>query len=289
MFSTRLRLPRTSAALSLRLGLRPAAVHSRRSLHSVPELPHSSYSKDGIPNLMSPDGFKLAWTDYMTFTLDKLNALVVGTELEDKTPKSIALMTAREPSQAAIFNYASMAHNNHFFFANIHPTGTPMPDALRRDLEASFSSIETLRREFILTAGAMFGPGFLWLVKAGPGQYRFLTTYLAGSPYPGAHWRAQAVDMNALGNQGSATAQMRSQVLGGRARGAGSSQAELPPGGVDLRPLLCLNTWEHAWLMDWGIGAKGSGGKVAFAAAWWDHIDWEKVAADSGIERGKYL
>ena len=59
-------------------------------------------------------------------------------------------MTAREPNQAPIFNYASMAHNNHFFFQGISPTGTPMPDALRNELEASFSSIETLRREFIM-------------------------------------------------------------------------------------------------------------------------------------------
>ena len=194
-------------------------------------------------------------------------------------------MTAREPSQAPIFNYASMAHNNHFFFKNISPKETLMPEALRRELEASFSSIETLRREFIVTASAMFGPGFIWLVKAGIGEYRIVPTYLAGSPYPGAHWRAQPVDMNTVGNEGSAKPFFRNQVLGSRQRGTN----DLPPGGIELKPLLCLNTWEHAWLMDWGVGVGGRGGKVAFAEAWWEVVDWEKVADEAGVNRGEYL
>lgn len=173
-----------------------------------------------------------------------------------------------------------MAHNNHFFFDGLSPTGTPMPPALRAELEASFSSIETLRREITITASAMFGPGFVWLVKAGPGSYKVLSTYLAGSPYPGAHWRAQATDMNTVGNEGSARSHFRNQMFGGRAR-----SGNLPPGGIELEPLLCLNTWEHAWLLDWGVGAGGQGGKMAFAEAWWNLIDWEKVAEKSGTIR----
>ena len=174
-----------------------------------------------------------------------------------------------------------MAHNNHFFFQGISPTGTPMPDVLRRELEASFSSIETLRREFVLTASAMFGPGFIWLVKAGLADYRLLPTYLAGSPYPGAHWRAQPADMNTLGNDGSARPHLRNQAVAAR-RGR---SADLPPGGIELEPLLCLSTWEHTWLLDWGVGVGGGGGKMAFAEAWWELIDWEKVTHKSGVLR----
>jgi Fe-Mn family superoxide dismutase len=176
-----------------------------------------------------------------------------------------------------------MAHNNHFFFAGLSPNGTPMPDALRAELEASFSSIETLRREITITASAMFGPGFVWLVKAGPGNYKVLTTYLAGSPYPGAHWRAQSTDMNTVGNEGSARSHFRNQLFGSRVR-----TGNLPPGGIELEPLLCLNTWEHAWLLDWGVGAGGRGGKMAFADAWWELIDWNKVAQSSGTVRPEF-
>ncbi|KAJ4170463.1 hypothetical protein NW754_006601 [Fusarium falciforme] len=277
MFRPRLRAPRLAFGLGLR-----STVNARRSIHHVPELQHDF--SQGVPNLMSPGGFAIAWTEYMKLAIEKLNALTVGTELEDKDTKTIALLTAREPNQAPIFNYASMAHNNHFFFQGISPEGTPMPDVLRRELEASFSSIETLRREFIITASAMFGPGFLWLVKAGPGDYRLLPTYLAGSPYPGAHWRAQSTDMNTVGKDGTAQRFFRNQVHGARKR-----DGDLPPGGIELEPLLCLNTWEHAWLLDWGVGAGGQGGKVAFAESWWNLIDWEKVAQKSGVLRPEFM
>jgi Fe-Mn family superoxide dismutase len=187
-------------------------------------------------------------------------------------------MTAREPSQAPIFNYASMAHNNHFFFQGLAPGGTPMPEALRSDLESSFTSLETLRRELVVTASAMFGPGFVWLVKTAPHEYKVLSTYLAGSPYPGAHWRRQGSDMNTLGNQGSASEYYRNRVEARR-----MNTNDLPPGGIALEPVLCLNTWEHAWLLDWGVGREGHGGKAAYAEAWWEQIDWKQVAQRAGI------
>lgn len=95
MFRTRLlRTPRQALALNLRASANGSSSNgsfntinaiassnrgSRRSLHSVPSLPHD-YSQ-GVPNLMSPGGFALAWTDYMTVTLDKLNAMIAGESL----------------------------------------------------------------------------------------------------------------------------------------------------------------------------------------------------------------
>jgi superoxide dismutase len=60
----------------LRPSMRPM-VNARRSIHRVPELPHD-YS-EGVPNLMSPGGFSIAWTEYMKLMVEKLNALTVGT------------------------------------------------------------------------------------------------------------------------------------------------------------------------------------------------------------------
>lgn len=47
----------------------------------------------------------------------------VGSDLADKLAVEIAVLTSRQVDQAAIFNYASQAHNNHFFFdslVNLH-------------------------------------------------------------------------------------------------------------------------------------------------------------------------
>ena len=55
------------------------------------------------------------------------------------------------------------------------------------------------------------------------------------------------------------------------------SKRQLAPGGVELDVLMCVNTWEHCWLMDWGIG-----GKRGYLEAWWDSIDWGVVEANAG-------
>jgi superoxide dismutase, Fe-Mn family len=140
----------------------------------------------------------------------------------------------------------------------------------------------------------MFGPGFVWLVQTREPQssetkYRILTTYLAGSPLPEAHWREQPVDMNTQstaslggilppGQQEYMKKQREIQnTVGsiGMYSAAGRGVPSLPPrapGGAHLTPLLCINTWEHVWLRDYSIV-----GKKDFLEAWWDRIDWEVV------------
>jgi Fe-Mn family superoxide dismutase len=56
------RLPRLALAL-------------RRSIHRVPPMEHL---RNGIPGLLTPEGFRLAYTDYQTLMLEKLNALTAG-------------------------------------------------------------------------------------------------------------------------------------------------------------------------------------------------------------------
>ncbi len=234
-----------------------------------------------------------------------------ATDYEDRSLKNIILDTARVPSLAAVFNHASMAHNTDFFFKQLATASSaapvPIPGLLQAAIDDNFGSVETLRREFAATAQAMFGPGFVWLVKAnglpasgrGSDHLRLLTTYLAGSPYPGAHWRRQGVDMNTVGQEapagtpGEETTDAARQWLSSQAAAVtGSSSASTsgdrrPPGGIDVIPVLCLSTWEHVWLRDYGLGADGYGGKTAYVEAWWNAIDWEAVAELASLGRPK--
>lgn len=50
------------------------------------------------------------------------------------------------------------------------------------------------------------------------------------------------------------------------------NQKTMAPGAIDIQPILCVNTWEHVWLMDYGIG-----GKEEYLEHWWDAINWEIV------------
>jgi Fe-Mn family superoxide dismutase len=115
----------------------------------------------------------------------------------------------------------------------------------------------------------MFGPGFVWLVQTNDARrsLRILPTYLAGSPLSGAHYRRQTVDLtteniNSVGAFGAAAKAAK--------EGRGNTKKAL--GGVDVVPLMCVNTWEHVWLTDYGIG-----GKMEYLERWFNKIDWNVV------------
>ncbi|KAI1412641.1 manganese and iron superoxide dismutase [Hypoxylon sp. FL1857] len=295
MLRPRLRIPRATRLW------RPAL--STRQIHDIPRLQQFK-PEEGVPELLSSQGFNIAWTQYMQYIIEGLNARTAGTQFEGEETLSIVKATARDPSQASLFNYASMAHNNHLFFetlANVNTARNPeaeeedvgedrIPPGLKHELVKQFSSIETLRREFLATAMGMFGPGFVWLVKnAQTNDLRILVTYLAGTPYTAGHWRRQGLDMNSQGVKSQDTVRgwiERYQTGAGADIGAKFlPQNQTGPGGTDVIPLLCLNTWEHVWLRDYGVGAGDVGGKRAYIQRWWDVIDWEKVEGLANIQR----
>ncbi len=48
----------------------------RRSVHSAPSLTHDF--REGVPGLLSPQGFDMAWTQYQSLMLEKLSNLTAG-------------------------------------------------------------------------------------------------------------------------------------------------------------------------------------------------------------------
>lgn len=219
----------------------------------------------------------------------RLNELTAGQPMEHQTSKSLSIQFARDPMAASLFNHASMAFNNHFFFSGLSTFPMQLSDSrislLRPSLEQTFGSIETLRETFLETAAAMFGPGFVWLVycpKAHQpsglqkGSWRILTTYLAGSPFPEAGYRQQGIDMSSQ-DANSYQSYLSSQPTNtagafGSYSKSGREDARQPPGGTSLIPVLCVNTWEHVYIRDYGVE-----GKRQYLADWWAAIDWESV------------
>ncbi|KAK8020713.1 hypothetical protein PG990_005851 [Apiospora arundinis] len=281
MFKPRVRIPRVRIAQAQPL-------MQRRSLHQVP-IPEFS-SAQGIPKLLSPDGFHLAYTDYMQLLVDKLNALVGviprhrdGDEKPVPDPPTNCARTLDGPNLQLRFHAAQQR----FLFRGLNSSETdkPMSSRLQKQLEDSFGSIETLQREMLVTASAMFGPGFVWLVKnAKTNNYRVLATYLAGSPYSSAHWRRQGVDMNTVEGPASTEKSGAAQEYIARTQlGAGAANGtrwkNTAPGGIDVIPLLCVSTWEHVYLRDYGVA-----GKKQFLENWWNRIDWTKVSDRAQIE-----
>ena len=160
-----------------------------------------------------------------------------------------------------------MAWNNHHFFTTLSPNPQTMSQHLEQRLSLAFSSIESLREQYFATALSMFGPGFVWLIRnpasrgyLGPSstgsdnpandpEYTLLCTYIAGSPLPGAHPRAQSVDMN---TENALTAM---NTAGRAGAYSGSADSQIAPGRM-ARAEICLgvNVWEHCWMHDFGVG-----------------------------------
>ena len=160
-----------------------------------------------------------------------------------------------------------------------------MPGELEGKLSDTFGSIATLRAQMLATASSMFGPGFVWLVHRrdrytkGGGGFAVMNTYIAGSPLPGAHYRQQSVDLNNQASKLSAidsAMQPKKPSMPSKESSFMNRAARLsiPPGGIAVTPVLCVNTWEHVWLHDWGIA-----GKDKFLESWWESIDWDVVSA----------
>lgn len=233
--------------------------------------------------------------------VSKLNELVAGEVIENASVKDLTHQFARDPMNASIFNHASMAHNNHLFFQTLSSAPAPLSKVpqLQDSLTKAFGSIETLKMTMLDTAAAMFGPGFVWLVYAKEpsgtggsklgarqGSWKILNTYLAGTPYPEAGFRQQGIDMNNA-TPDSYQAYMQSQHLQptnsagsfGPYSQVGRERAKLPPGGTSLMPVLCVNTWEHAYMYDYGLL-----GKREYLNDWWDCVDWGVVEQNTPRE-----
>ena len=58
----------------------------------------------------------------------------------------------------------------------------------------------------------------------------------------------------------------------------------------DIRPAnLRVDDEGHLFLLDWGMGVDGKGGKAAYVDAWWNAVDWEKVHQRAGVTRPEFM
>jgi len=177
-----------------------------------------------------------------------------------------------------------MTHFNHLWWESLSDVKKPVPESLRKDIEESFHSMDSLRTEMLEHADAMFGNGFVWLMKekvgqAGVGMHtnlRILCTYNAGSPYAEAWRMKQSQESNtALHPADQRRAQMSRPQNSVGSFGQYSQQAKdgySTANSLDAIPLLCLNTWQHMYVPDYGIT-----GKRIYLGAWWERIDWDVV------------
>ena len=98
----------------------------------------------------------------------KLNELVAGTRMAERSLDEIVRDTANDESKREIFNNAAQSWNHAFFWKCMKPGGGGAPSGdLRKAAEASFGSVEKLKKAFAEAAAKQFGTGWAWLVHEG--------------------------------------------------------------------------------------------------------------------------
>lgn len=225
----------------------------------------------GIPEFMTKRCVERNWTQYMGHLCKELDKATDGTVDYNLSALKLAEKYSHSSQHASLFNIASMAVNNHWFFKCISPTFNNPSTTLLKDIDANFGSLENLRQDFLETANAMFGNGFVWLMKehGQSSNLRILCTYNAGSPYPGAHHRHQAREMATTDLSNRLT---KAKNYAGSFGNSSKNQERGSTNALKADPILCLNLWQQAYLLDYGLL-----GKESYVMCWWEKINWEVV------------
>ena len=151
---------------------------------TLPDLP---YDYDALHPLISAATLKLHHGAHHRGYVDKLNALVKGSDLEgvalEIIVKRSAAAAAYDPASRAIFNNAAQAWNHAFYWRSLTPkvlAGKPR-GALAARIDADFGGHKRFSELFKAAAAAVFGSGWVWLVEGG-GTLQIKATANADTP-----------------------------------------------------------------------------------------------------------
>jgi len=142
---------------------------------TLPDLP---YDYDALQPVISAATMKLHHGAHHRGYVDKLNALVKGSDLE-----AASLETIVKRSTGAIFNNAAQAWNHAFYWRSLRPKadGGKPQGALAARIDADFGGHQRFCDLFKAAAVGVFGSGWVWLVEE-DGALKIQATANADTP-----------------------------------------------------------------------------------------------------------
>lgn len=144
------------------------------------ELPQLPYAPDALEPHISARTMNVHHGKHHKTYVDKLNALIQGTEHEGKSLEEVILSTAKQGG--GVFNNAAQVWNHSFFWRCLKPGGSGAPTGeLALKINSAFDSFDAFKREFQQAAAGQFGSGWAWLVWDG-GKVGISTTPNAHNP-----------------------------------------------------------------------------------------------------------
>ena len=142
------------------------------------ELPALPYAINALEPHISQETLEFHHGKHHNTYVTKLNGLVEGTDLANKSLEEII-----KTSEGGVFNNAAQIWNHTFYWNSLSPNGGGQPTgALADAINASFGSFEEFQAKFNDKAVNNFGSSWTWLVKKADGSLDIVNTSNAGTP-----------------------------------------------------------------------------------------------------------
>ena len=155
---------------------------SRSGSAATPSLAPPPYGESALDPVISARTIGFHYGKHHKGYVDNLNKLIANTEFADLPLDKIVAATAGKADKVAIFNNAAQTWNHSFYWNSLRPDGGGAPPAaLKQAIEASFGSLDALKKELATAAMTQFGSGWAWLVGEG-GTLKVVKTANADTP-----------------------------------------------------------------------------------------------------------
>ena len=142
------------------------------------ELPALPYALNALEPYISQETLEYHYGKHHQAYVNKLNALVPGTEFEGQSLEEIMMK-----ADGGIFNNAAQVWNHTFYWHCMSPQGGGDPyNALAAAIDKTFGSCAKFKEAFTNAAITQFGSGWAWLVKNKDGTLEIVQTSNAGNP-----------------------------------------------------------------------------------------------------------
>lgn len=131
-------------------------------------LPALPYAENALNPVISTNTIGFHYGKHHKAYVDNLNKLIAGSDLADLPLEKIITAVAGKADKTAIFNNAAQTWNHTFYWHSLRPNGGGEPPAaLKQRIDASFGSVDALKKELATAATGQFGSGWAWLVADG--------------------------------------------------------------------------------------------------------------------------
>jgi Fe-Mn family superoxide dismutase len=157
-------------------------------------LPILPWKRDALEPVISARTIDLHHGKHHRTYVEKLNQLVVGTDLERLSLHEIVRQTHADPERSDVFNNAGQALNHALYWESLTPKETRPSEELRHMIDRDFGGYDAFVADFAREATGRFGSGWAWLVVQ-RGILEVLSTSNADTPVTGGMTPLLTVDV----------------------------------------------------------------------------------------------